>query len=257
MAKNVTKTSSGLPASVAEAMEEDAGRGVSTRQEDNLIPMMIILQAQSPQVIKRNPAYVEGAEAGSIFVRGLPEPLFGEEGVLFQPCHFTKKWVEWVPRSKGGGLVDRYDDRPEDAELRENEEGKKTWIRPNGNELVETRYHSGYIHLGDQRIPVVIPLSSTGHSFSKEWMLSMNMKRTPQNKTAPSWAYLYQLSTRVRSNAAGEWFAWGFKDAGAVSSIEDYQIGRTLNEAIEGGAKQFDESQEDAADVRDPDADVL
>jgi hypothetical protein len=250
MTKSVATKSSGAVQPWMENMERDSGKGVSSRQEDNLIPMMRILQALSPQVNSRNPAYVKGAEAGVIFVRGLPSPVMsGEEGVIFQPCHFTKKWVEWVPRAQGGGLVDRYDDCPADAVFKENKEGKKVWVRPNGNEVVETRYHSGYLIDDDSVVPVVLPLSSTGHSFSKEWMLSFNMKKTPLGKKAPSFAYLYRLTTKPRANASGEWFTWSFEDAGMVQSEEEYNRGRDLHDAIAEGTKAFDETREDHDDT--------
>lgn len=243
--KNVVPLKSGLPA-WAKEMEADAGKGVSTRAEDNLIPMMRILQSQSPQCLKQKPEYIKGAEAGNIFIRGALSPVVdGEEGVIFQPCHFTKKWVEWVPRKQGGGLVERYDEKPDDCVLTENDDGRKVWVRPNGNEVVETRYHTGILHINDDRFPVVIPLSSTGHSFSKEWMLSMNMKKTPQGDKAPAWAFLYRLTTKPRSNAAGDWFAFGFEDLGVVSTLEDYQAGRDLFNAVDSGAKKFDEHREE------------
>lgn len=243
------KTVGGVPA-WAQNMEADAGKGVSTRAEDNLIPMMRILQSLSPQVLKQKAEYIKGAEAGNIFVRGLPEPVInGDEGVFFQPCHFTKKWVEWIPRDQGGGIVERYDEKLEEAELYEDPKtGRKTWMLPNGHELVETRYHTGILHFGDERMSVVIPLSSTGHSFSKAWMLAMNMKKTPGGRKAPAWAFLYQLITVPQSNAKGDWFTFSFKDAGMVPSEEDYEAGKSLFAAVDTGAKQFDEHRDEATE---------
>src|SRR4051812_20868508 len=84
-----------LPAEMMELYEGDAGQGVSTSVEDNLVPFVGILQAQSPQVLKRNPKYVEGAEASDIFLTSLNRYWKGETGILFQPCAFGREFVEW------------------------------------------------------------------------------------------------------------------------------------------------------------------
>lgn len=244
--KNVVPLKPNLP-SWASKMDADAGKGLSQKAEDNLIPMARILQSLSPQCLKQKPEYIPGAEAGFIFVRGAPQPIInGDEGMVFQPVHFCKKWVEWVPRDAGGGLVERYDEMPADATMHEERgTGKKTWIRPNGNEVIETRYHTGIIHLPDGgRFPVVLPLSSTGHSFSKEWMLSMNLKKTPSGGKAPSYGYLYRLTTIPRSNAKGDWFVFKHEDLGAVELEQDYDAGRDLYNAVSSGEKQYDEVQE-------------
>src|SRR6202035_3091033 len=59
----------GPPAALADRMKADAGRGVSTAQEDNQVPLIYVLQPLSPQVDKRSEQYVEGAEPGDLWLR--------------------------------------------------------------------------------------------------------------------------------------------------------------------------------------------
>ena len=229
-----------IPSILAERMARDAGKGVSKDQSDNMVPLIYILQAQSPQVMKRNPQYIQGAEAGSIWLRGVGSPVVnGEEGILFQPCFFSKDWVEWIPRDAGGGFVGRHPILPDDAKNvgDPRNPNRLNYMRPNGNQLRETRYHAGLVHGRGAPMPFVIPMSSSGHTTSRSWMFLMNSKQLPNGGTAPSFAQLFRLKTKLRTNAQGEWYAWDVEDAGWVNSIKDYEMGHALHEAFDMGNK--------------------
>lgn len=230
-----------LPAFLRDRIAEDAGKGISTKAEDNTIPLIYVLQSNSPQVNKRGPDYIEGAEAGYIWLRnlGIP-PINGEEGMIFQPCSFQKDWVEWKPNR--AGFADRHLNRPAEAvekNIDPQHPKRLSWVLPNGNVVQETRYHIGYVHLPDgKKIPFVIPMASTGHTTSKEWMLRMSIKSMPGVEgAAPSWSCLYRLTTRFTSNEYGEWFAWHIEDAGWVSTDDDYLRGKALYDSIQAGEK--------------------
>ena len=230
-----------LPTAILDRMAKDAGKGTSTAQEDNIIPLIYILQAQSPQVNKRSPEYIEGAEAGSIWVRNSPHPIVkGEEGILVQPCHFFKNWVEWRPRDSGGGYVSQHDDRPPEAQQSADPKNpnKVRWTLPSsGNDLVETRYHVVYVITPTGPAPYVIPMASSGHTVSRNWMFMMNQKQIAGIR-APSWAGLYRLRTKERSNAAGTWFTWDVSDAGWIANEQEYNRGDELNRTVSSGERQ-------------------
>lgn len=212
-------------------------RGVSTAQEDNLIPLIYVLQAQSPQVLKKNQAYIQGAEAGDIWLRNASEPIIkGETGMEFQPCFFSKDWVEWIPRDDGGGYVGRHATLPEDAKRIEDKKNPKKvrFTSPRGTEYVETRYHVGNVIRGNKLIPFVIPLSSTGHNFSKQWMFMMN-----GHDGADSFARKYRLFTKGLSNQQGDWFGWDVEDLGWVDE-RTYKAGEALFTAFAQGAKTME-----------------
>jgi hypothetical protein len=112
----------------------------------------------------------------------------------------------------------------------------------NNNEIVETRYFVGYVYppVG-QPMPFVIPLSSTGHSFGKQWMFLQNSQvlpdGTPNDK---AWVFLYRLHTVMKSNSSGSWYMYTVKKERMVANLEEYERGAALNKAFATGAKQAD-----------------
>jgi hypothetical protein len=61
-----TVQAAGLPASVAAAAAAHAGKGISDRMEDNIVPLIYLLQANSKVALKGHERYVEGATGGAI-----------------------------------------------------------------------------------------------------------------------------------------------------------------------------------------------
>lgn len=256
----VTAAVAQLPAGAMAAMEAEAGSGISTAAEDNLVPQMYILQAQSPQVLKRNPAYIEGAEAGMIWLRNVPNPLVpGEEGIDFQPCWFERNVVEWVPRNQGGGFVARHqflDSEHGDDAFRklcermgahevpdpENDQ-RMRWVLENGHELVDTRYHMGYVYrhnLAPQ--PFVIPLKGTGHTFSRRWTSGMKgvVARNSEGRmfVLASWGQLWRITTRFNSRASGDWFMYeadNGRNIVDVHGFDAYLMGKALHDGFRQG----------------------
>jgi hypothetical protein len=242
-----TAANAALPAYLKDQVEQDANKGTSQNADDNIVPLIYVLQAQSPQCNKRSPDYVEGAETGALWLRnsGLPA-ISGETGIIFQPCFFQKDWVEWKPNR--GGFAGRHPTRPEEAEektgLDPNDPERIFWVLPNGNIVQETRYHIGIVYLEDGRtMPYVIPLSGSGHTVSKSWMFLMNSKTVGPGKVAPSFAALYRLKTRPTSNAKGEWMILDVTDAGWVANTDDYERGKRLHDQFVEGEKQIAEDE--------------
>ncbi len=237
------KESGGPPAHMQKRMEKDVGKGVSTAQEDNLVPLIYVLQANSPQVNKRSPEFIKGCEAGDIWLRGSEPPIVkGEDGFKFQPCFFSKDWVEWIPRDSGGGFVGRHPKCPEEAERTQDPQNpnRVRFIMPNGNEVIETRYHIGYVFMEDGRtVPYVIPFSSTGHTVSKAWMFLINAKQIAGG-TASSWCCYYRLRTKHRSNVHGDWYQLEAIDEGWVQEEDVYERGAALNAAFEEGSRDLE-----------------
>src|SRR5215472_2902560 len=100
-----------LPAELMEATEKDAGMGVSFKAEDQLLPLIYILQALSPAVDKRGDNHIEGAEPGDFWLRNALDPVRnGEEGIVVIPCEMQRAWIEWLPNRQG--FVTRHDAPP-------------------------------------------------------------------------------------------------------------------------------------------------
>lgn len=247
---NVTtlkKAEDQLPAEMMEIFEADAGQGVSTAVEDNLVPFVAILQTNSPQVSKRDPKYIAGAEPGDILITSLNRIWKGETGIVFQPCAFDRDYVEWRPRDSGGGFVGRHPRMPATAKQVQDPKNpqRQRWVTPAGTDIIDTRYHFGYIlnpeaaegsgpDLGAMQ--AVIALSSTGHTFSRTWMTQMSQLRLPGGKAAPSRSRKFALVTEPKTNASGSWFGWRSEDRGWVTDPEQYAAGTALYQSIRDGS---------------------
>lgn len=236
-----------LPAELDELIGNDEGFGLSSDPEDNKVPLVYVLQSNSPQVNDRGSEYVDNAKPGHLWLRNAPEGyeiVDGEVGFLFQPCYFWKNWVEWIPRSKGGGIVGSYQDRPKEAVQEPSAENprKQIWRLPNGNEVIETRYHAGYILADDGSLamPYIIPMTGSNHTVSRDWMTKMNNKRTAGGKKPPSFACLYRVKTEHVSTQEFNWFRYDIEDAGWVDKA-GYLSGVDLARSFASGEKVAEE----------------
>jgi len=237
----------GVPANyMDDLMAKYAGAGTSQKAEDNLVPMLYILQDNSPQVKKRDPKYIQGAEPG-MWVLNNPPRLFAdtEKGLIFQPCYFWKAIVEWRPRAAGGGVVNSYEEWPDGAEERPHPEDPSRKIMKLGdNDLVDTRYHAGHIVEEDGSLqPAVIPFKSTGHTISKGWMVLMNAHKR-NGLVMPSFTWLYRLKTTTRENVHGSFFVADIQNYTPVENEHLLEAGVNLMLAFQAGDKRADHSGE-------------
>ena len=232
---------------LTQEMQKDLRKGTSQRPEDNLVPLIYILQSNSPQVNKRNPdAYIEGAEAGDIWLRHAQNPIIkGDEGITFIPCYWFKDWVEWIPRDDGGGFVGRHKELPPEAVVEMDTKSRRAVNKmPNGNDLVETANHAGFVFTRDGRaLPYLIPMKSTGLTISRQWMSLFNQKLNDEGEPYPSFSHKYHLTTKHRKNKEGEWFVFDVKDIpnGVLRNKTLYTMCQALEKAFESGQKQAEE----------------
>ena len=227
--------------------KEMTGVGVSDDASDSLVPIVVILQDGNPEVKPRDPKYIEGAEASMIWLKNDDEPFVpGDEGILAQACYFDKDFVEWVPRSRGGGFVGRHRTIPDDAERVADPQNpnKVKWVRrSNQNEIVETRsYTVRLFRENGARTEHVIPFTSSGHTVARDWMTRLR-KVMVDGQRANLWAKLWRLTTKVKTNTRGEsWFIFNVEDAGWVPTEEDYEAGMQLHNAFAKGEMRADDS---------------
>jgi hypothetical protein len=139
----VATTAAALPA-VAGAYDYGADAGVGfegTTAKDLSIPFIGILQSNSPQV---EDGGVAGAKPGMLINTVTNDLIDGDKGQAFIPVHYDRAFVEWVPRTKGGGFVGLHDINSElvKSEQKKQEDTKTRGkiILATGNELIETEY---------------------------------------------------------------------------------------------------------------------
>ena len=241
MAKELATTSStevALSTEMEAFLAANAGAGTSADPEHNTIPMIYVLQTNSPQVNKRNDKYVNGAEPGDLWLKSGATPIIkGTEGVMFQPCYFQYVWVEWKPNREG--FVTSHKKRPIDAEQKQMDpnDDRLFWVRPNGNQVIETCYVYGFV---DMKYPYVIPLSSSGYRVAREWNADVRNK-VYNDKTLPAWATRYRLKTVLRNNSKGEWFTLGFEYVPGFPTDSQLRNGKDFESGIETGEKRTEQ----------------
>jgi len=248
-----------VPTDMLEEFAVDAGAGVSTAADDNIVPFIVLLQDLSPEVKKRDPNYIEGAEAGMHMNRATKALYAGDKSMAertgfpqleFQHCELDKAVIEWVPRTDGGGFVARHplQGTVEDTMRRiggvqmidPKDPNKKIWKTADGqHDLIETRYHFGNILNNGNVQPAVLAFSSTGHTASRQWMSVMTgTKLTDKNGTMfipPAWAKRYVIGSKARENKKGSFFVTTVEDGGFIMSKAVRAAGKALHEAAKAG----------------------
>ena len=184
----------------------------SVSAKDLSIPYLRILAQLSPQVNKRDGAYVQGAEAGMIYNTVENAVYSGEDGVLVIPCYYRRVYVEWKPREKGGGYVGTYgvDDLIAKTTYKDD---RGNDILPNGNLLSNTAEF--YVLMLDRDgIPrrCLITMTSTQLKKARKWLTQMQTN-TARGKNGnmfvmPMMSHVYTLSTVEERNDKGSWFGW-------------------------------------------------
>ncbi len=220
-----------IPQELRDLVKENEGLGLSYNPDDSIVPLVYILQDKSPQTEKRSSEYIPGAEPGDIWLRNSLFPIVkGEQGIIVQPCYFTKNVVEWIPRKAGGGFVAIHDEMPNYAIEVEKEARngklKTVFVTKDGHELVPTRYH--YVLLNG--VPYVIPFTSTGNKISRDWMQLMQ-GIVVDGRQSPTFMHKYLLRTVFKQDGSYSWFMWNVSYLGTVSTVEEFYKGKKFFEA--------------------------
>jgi len=234
-------------------LEQFAGAGLQeVKATDLAIPFLRILAQLSPQVNKRDGAYVQGAEAGDIYHTVSNTAFKGAEGITVVPCYFQHRYLEWKPREKGGGFVGAH--RADDAIVkttRRDDRGND--VLPNGNLLVNT-YQFFVLLLteeGPQRC--MIAMSSSQVTKAKKWLTVMESQTFRSSSgnllTYPMFYNKYRLVTVPQQNDKGSWYGWEIQKIGPLKESEAhlFQMGAQFMKAISAGDVVVREDHEEHA----------
>lgn len=221
------KTNGGLPAELENAFAEDSGKGfeeVST--SDMQIPFLRMVQSLSPQVNKNEPGFIEGASVGDIFNTVTQKFWDGGEGVSVIPVYFQLKFLEFVPRTEGGGFVGELAADLDVVKSINRDPSTGLEILGNGNELVRTAQHYIKIMHDDGTLEsAIVDMKKTQMKKSKTWLSMMYMQNL-NGKRLPSYANTYRLKTVQDGNDKGKWTSWSISLEGLVTSIDAYNEAR-------------------------------
>ena len=218
----------------------DAGAGFEgVGAGDMAIPFLTILQDLSPQVKKQNPKFVKGAESGMIF-NTLTNELY--QKVQFIPCAFQKLWVEWKPRTLGGGFVKAHGDVTILQKTTKNDKNRD--VLENGNEIVTTAYHFGILAESQQK--VIIAMTSTQLKKSRKWLSVMSeilakdesgnrVTRDGRPVIMPTFSNVFEISTELEQKSDQSWFGWSIKLIGPVREKGTYLEAKGSNQQFKTG----------------------
>ncbi len=144
-----------------------AGGGMeNVGASDVLMPFLGIVQALSPQVEKGHAKFIEGAEVGDLY-NTVTNELYGDgKQVHFVACCKETKFVEWIKRNDGGGLVGFHEPGDDFVNnLMAKAKDKFKLETPDGHDLVETHYVYGFLIDGPNgktiQEPIVVNFSSS------------------------------------------------------------------------------------------------
>ena len=240
---------------------EDSEAGHNMSNDDMMIPRLRILQDGSPQVKKRDGAYVDGAEPGHIFDNVSRQVYDGEKGIMVVPVTYRGTYIEWKPDR--GGLVGDRGPNYDTSECKANEKGKL--FLPNGNEVVRTNEYFVFV-VDDDGVysPALISMSSSGLKKSKRWNSMINRLQIPHPNgsgtinPAMFWT-AYRLTSVPESNDDGSWMNWEVEmvfDAKSGGILANLPTGKDIylearnfrNKVKDGDIKVSADDSQDAND---------
>lgn len=213
---------------------EGAGLEQADR-ESYAIPFLTILQKGSPQVDPDNGEYIEGAKAGMFLDTVSDDVLDPEkEALRIIPVYYRRAFIEWKPRDAGGGFVGEHTvAEAENLRWERNDKGQD--VLPNGNQIVDTRYHYVILVREDGTFsPMVITMSSTQVKKSKRLCSDLDLQVRSQGLKA-TFQLMYQVRTVSESNEHGTWRGWDIKRSGLVTDQEQLNAAIAFYKAIKSG----------------------
>ena len=246
----VAERSNTMPSTEVLNFAADAGAGLEGADKDSFaIPFIAILQGLSPQM-----ETVEGAKLG-LFINTITNDLSNIVTVV--PCAFQRRYLEWEPRSKGGGFRGMHEvsEVESSGKYKRDEDPKsKTLgqlVTPDGNVLKDTRIHYVLVVNADGSFaPAIISMSSTQIKKSKRWLSRIQGVQLKDSSgkafNPPSFSHAYCLTTVKESNNEGEWYGYEIGAPVAVTDPILYAAAKALHAQAVAGAIQAAPPQPEA-----------
>lgn len=223
MAKaELVKTAAQLPATIdMDALAAMPSGMEQVTAKDIIIPRLAILQALSPQLDPAKPEYIKGAERGQFIDVASEEVWSGQLELL--PVYFATVYLEWAPRSSGGGLVNNYGTDATILSKCTRDENNRNQL-PNGNYVAETAtYFLFNLTAGGRRS--FLPLSSTQLKAARQWMTKIQQQKEVNTAgvefTPPIYWRAWTASVVPQSNAKGSWYGWKFTPGQTLAQLKN------------------------------------
>lgn len=234
--KAVTKKDQGTALALPKDLVVPEGAGLEEADRDSFaIPFLAILQKMSPQVDSDSGEFIQGAKAGMFLDTVANEVMDPEtEKLTIIPVFYRRAFIEWKPRDSGGGFVAEHS-VADAADLKWDRDDQGRDILPNGNQIVDTRYHYVIVVREDGRLqPMVMTMSSTQVKKSKRLNSDMDLQIRSQGLKA-TFQLKYTIHTVSESNEHGTWRGWEIKRDGLVDDQEHLDAAISFYKAIKSG----------------------
>ena len=234
-----TKKNAELSTDLMDDILEFAGEGAAFGADEMQIPFIRALQALSPQLNKKKPEYIDGAEQGDLFNTVTGQVWKGEEGVTIIPCYQVTKYLEFTPRDMGGGF--RGEISPTNPVLQQTTRQGSKELLPTGNELVKSDQHYCLVLDGEGSFqPAVIDMKSTQLKVSRRLKTQIAMQKikhpkTGQMITPPLFATEWKITTVEESNDQGSWFNPSVEKVGLVGERDLMLEAKAFRDSVAAG----------------------
>lgn len=213
----------------------DTGRSIPEGFEnvttaDLIIPRLTILQELSPQTKPKKPEYIKGAAPGMFCDVALGQTF---KELLIIPVFFARIYLEWAPRNSGGGLVRNYGTDGSILDKCERDEQNKATLK-NGNYISEVAQYF-CLNMSAKGRRSFLPLSSTGLTDSRKWMMKMNAERVERPDGSeyqpPMYYRSWKINVNEKSKNDNDWFGWDFQPGPTIIELDKTK--KLLHEAKE------------------------
>lgn len=196
-------------------------------RDDMKIPRLSIAQGLSDQIKRDNPKFIPGLGIGDLF-NDLTGQIYTERPVPFYIVRADPpRFIEWRPRSEGGGIVDPNVPAGDPRTLfTTNEKGER--VKP-----VAMMYYDYIILLGEAKEMIALSLKSSGIKIAK------HLNGLIKARNAPLWAGRYVVDVKDEPSPNGPFPNYVIRPAGPgplgfVQSKEEADQLKAVFEAIKG-----------------------
>ena len=166
------------------------------------IPFVRMLQKLSPQLDKRKPDFIEGAEEGDFF-NTVTKEIYGP-AINVVVLKFEHIYIEWRPDR--GGFVSYH--TPENAERLAVDKTFGHWKTVEGNDLAESYVYMIVIEGHESEGVHVFSASSTGIKSARAWNKMLTSQLMDNGERAKPYYIIWTLQQKPMENDQGSWYSF-------------------------------------------------
>ena len=171
------------------------------------MPLINIIQSNSPQLNPQKDNFIDGAKVGDIFYA--PTQTVIQQPLEVVPVGLKTVYAEWKPRTEGGGLVGIHPlTITSNADYAQGADPAKPYGETLGtNDLKKTTYVAFLAEIGGEWIPAMVALAVSGQKISRKLQTDIRKFRYEGELEAvvpPIFARKFELSAEYEENAKQE-----------------------------------------------------